>query len=207
MPKTENRLYKKKSGAFRDARRFFIIAEGEREDRYFSWFQGKNPKRLVIEIIERQGFGSAPQNMLKRLEHFLPESARLEGDQIWFVLDVDRWPREAIEELNQFVQLHQDWNIAVSNPSFEVWLYYHIGDPKQSNCRSSADFKRILPEISTGGYNVEKFAPLIEKAAKNARNADDSLAHHYPEFAISKVYRLADAMLVFLKLPFEGKVR
>ncbi len=82
MPKTENRAYKKRGDTFRDARRFFIIAEGEREDGYFSWFQDKNPKRLIVEIIERQGFGSAPQNMFKRLDHFLPESARLEGDQM-----------------------------------------------------------------------------------------------------------------------------
>lgn len=140
--------------------------------------------------------------MLKRLEHFLPESARLEGDQIWFVLDVDRWPREAIEELIQFTNDQRDWHIAISNPCFEVWLYYHIDDPRRSNCQTPADFKRILPEISVGGYNVEKFAPLIEGAAQNARNSDPSPNHYYPEFAISKVYRLADAMLQFLRNVF-----
>lgn len=198
MPKTENRAYKKSDGVFRDARRFFIVAEGEREDRYFSWFQGKNPKRLIVNIIQREGIGSAPQNMLKRLERFLPESARLEGDQVWFVLDVDRWPRKAVEELSQLVENQKDWSIAISNPCFEVWLYYHVGDPHQSSCQTPADFKRILPEIVSGGYNVEKFAPLIETAAENARNSDPAPKQIYPDFAVSKVYRLADGMLRFL---------
>ncbi len=115
---------------------------------------------------------------------------------------MDRWPREAIEELQQFVQQQKDWYIAISNPSFEVWLYYHIGDPRQSGCRTPADFKHVLPKIVSGGYNVDKFAPLIESAAQNAHNADPFPEHHYPEFAVSKVYRLADAMMQFLKNAF-----
>lgn len=198
MPKTENRDYKKSVGKHRDARCFFIVAEGEREDVYFSWFERRS-KRIRIEMIPRKSVSSAPKNMLTRLQKFLPENAKQPGDQIWFVLDVDRWKRESIDELRDLCSTYDGWEVAISNPCFEVWLYFHFDDPRKANANSAKDFKRLLGSLHTSGYAVEHFAPKISEAARNARQDDPTPTHDYPDqWATTKVYRLAEEMLKFL---------
>ncbi|MCB0522316.1 MAG: RloB domain-containing protein [Lewinellaceae bacterium] len=198
MPRTENRSYKKSTGKHRDARCFFIIAEGEREEDYFLWFEQKS-KRIRVEIIEREGKASAPKHMLGRLQKFLPENAVQPGDQIWFVLDVDRWERESIEELRSLCTDYPGWATAISNPCFEVWLLFHFNDKISGKATASKEFKQLLHEVTPGGYSIVKFAPKIESAAANARDADPTPEHDYPDTpATTKVYRLADEMLKFL---------
>lgn len=143
--------------------------------------------------------GSAPKNMLARLHKFLPENSMESGDQIWFVLDVDRWKRESIEDLRNLCAGYQGWGIAISNPCFEVWLYFHKGDPRQIEAKNPKDFKRLLDTLHPSGYSVEDFTPLISIAAIGARQADPTPDHDYPDqWATTKVYHLADEMLKFL---------
>ncbi len=52
-------------------------------------------------------------------------------DKIWFVIDTDRWNEgNKIGLLKTFVQEKKEsyngWFVAQSNPSFEIWLYYHF---------------------------------------------------------------------------------
>ena len=198
MPKTENRAYKKSTGKHRDARCFFIVAEGEREEDYFLWFE-KLSKRIRVEIIAREGKASAPKHMLTRLQKFLPENAVQPGDQIWFVLDVDHWQRKSIEELRSLCAVYESWNIAISNPCFEVWLLFHLDRPIPPNIHKAKEFKQLLGEATSGGYQVERFTPLIEKARISARNADLTPDHDYPDqVGITKVYFLADELVQFL---------
>lgn len=198
MPKTENRIYKKSTGKHRDARCFFIVAEGEREEDYFLWFEKKS-KRIKVEIIPREGKASAPKHMLGRLQKFLPENAVQPGDQIWFVLDVDRWKRESIEDLRSLCKDYNGWAVAVSNPCFEVWLYFHIGDASVASGKTSGDFKKLLHESVPGGYKVEQFTPKIETASTNAKAADPAPDHNYPDkTGTTKVYQLAEELVQFL---------
>ncbi len=198
MPKTENRTYKKSTGKHRDARCFFIIAEGEREEDYFLWFEQKS-KRIRVQIIEREGKASAPKHMLYRLHKFLPENAVQPGDQIWFVLDVDQWKRESIEELRTLCADYEGWATAISNPCFEVWLLFHLNIATPSNIAKSKDIKQLLNDSIPGGYKVETFAPQIVSATTHAKAADLTPDHNYPDLiGTTKVYQLAEEMLKFL---------
>lgn len=69
MPKRNtNRAYKR-GEPHRDMRLFVIVAEGEREDEYFSWFDQRN-SRIRVQIVPREGHASAPNHFIKRLETF-----------------------------------------------------------------------------------------------------------------------------------------
>lgn len=198
MAKTDNRLYKKSTGKHRDARCFFIVAEGEREENYFLWFEQKS-KRIRVEIIAKEGKASAPKHMLARLQKFLPENAIQPGDQIWFVLDVDRWKRESIDELQTLCSDYEGWATAISNPCFEVWLIFHLNTPIPDNIVKSKEFKQLLHSLTHGGYKVEHFAPKIQLAALNSSKADITAPHDYPDqIGTTKVYLLAEEMLKFL---------
>lgn len=111
-----NRSYKK-GAPHRDARLFVIVAEGEREDAYFSWFNEKN-QRIKVSIIPREQDKSAPNFFLQRVEKFIEDGgwSPTENDMLWCVLDVDRWSREEIEGLRTICEQHENWNLAISNP-------------------------------------------------------------------------------------------
>lgn len=77
---------------------------------------------------------------------------------VWFVIDTDTWEREGkIALLRDFcksnndhfpkeydeVKPYQAWNVAQSNPCFEIWLYYHIYSDLPSTDEASRHLQRV----------------------------------------------------------------
>lgn len=191
-----NRNYKK-GAPHRDSRLFIIVAEGEREDEYFSYFNGKN-QRIQIKIVPREEHASAPNHFLSRLLKFQQNGLwnPKDNDVLWFVLDVDLWKREHIQELITACENDKTWHIAISNPCFEVWLLYHILETLED---IEGNFKNELhlksQNIGFKGYNPHLFCPLIESALQNAKNNDTSATHDFPTPRQTKVYLLAEQLL------------
>ena len=48
-----------------------------------------------------------------------------QNDEVWFVIDTDEWGNKIIS-LKDDCNTKQSWNVAQSNPCFEIWLYYHF---------------------------------------------------------------------------------
>lgn len=196
MPK-KNRSYKKGT-PFRDARLFVIIAEGEREDTYFRWFNARN-SRINIHIIERDENASAPKLFIGRLNKAQEEDkySPQADDQVWFVCDVDRW-RDQIEELRIDCEQVPNWNIAVSNPCFEIWLHLHSGDiqfPEDTTC---GNLKTRLTQSLLGHYDPEIYCLQVDHATTRARNADNTPDSFFPDKMRTKLYKLAESMLTVL---------
>lgn len=106
----------------RDYSLFAIACEGtEREPEYFRPFNGID--RIKVDIIENEPGhrDSAPKKVLERLKLYVEEVGLSEkdNDTLWCVIDVDRWPREQIEELADFCNQSPYMNLLISNPCFE----------------------------------------------------------------------------------------
>ena len=43
-----------------------------------------------------------------------------DGDSLWCVIDVDRWPQEQIEEVHAFCTQKDNWHLVISNPCIEI---------------------------------------------------------------------------------------
>jgi hypothetical protein len=196
MPKL-NRSYSKRA-PYRDARLFVIIAEGIREENYFKWFNAKN-SRIQVLIIEQEDNRSAPRLLIERLHAAEKEGKYVPNanDHVWFVCDVDRW-RAQIEELRVDCQQNVNWNVAVSNPCFEVWLHFHSGPLDLKGRLSCQMLKRRLPNSRVGAYETERYGSVIEEAALNARNSDPTPDSFFPDYLQSKIYKLAESMLAVL---------
>ncbi len=195
MPKL-NRAYKK-GGPHRDARLFVIVAEGEREDKYFKHFNAIN-QRVQIQLIEREAGASAPKHFTSRLEKAeqAGDYSASVGDQIWFVCDIDRW-RDQLHELIAECEQRDNWHIAISNPCFEVWLHCHAG-PLEAGSFSCRDLKGMLPQTALGGFDTKSYCPEIEKAIGFAQQADSMPDSYLPEPMQTKVYKLAKEMCQLL---------
>jgi hypothetical protein len=196
MSRNKNREYKK-GKPHRDFRKFIIVAEGEREDDYFSFFK-KLSLRIDIRIVAREGGKSAAKYFLDRLAVYDYQYGIEPEDYVWFVLDVDRWPKSEIHNLFDACQNAPNYNMGMSNPCFEVWLCYHFLKTLPADLNTAKRLKAHLPTIVKGGYNRDLFASLIATATRHSSTADNNKDNYYPDLGTTKLYNLSSQLLHFL---------
>ena len=204
----KNRSYKK-GEPFRDARKFILICEGERESNYFNFFDKKSQKLIIKTIapLDEYHGESAPNHLKNRASEYIEKYGWDEDfeDQLWFILDVDSWKRKSIEELYHLTQVTSNWFLAISNQCFEVWLYYHKSKRKVFP-NNSAHMKQLLNQQVKGGYNLEVYAPNIAIATDNAERIDNHKEGHFPDIGVTKLYLLGKEIVSLLQYE-DGKLK
>ena len=190
----------------RDYSLFAIATEGtEREPDYFRLYDGID--RIKVDIIEPETSddeeasekrkASSPSKVLEKVKAYISKNqlSAEDGDSLWCVIDVDRWPQKQIEELNSFCAQKDNWHLVISNPSIEIWLLYHKRtDLTDLGIQTANDAKQALDKIEKGGYYYIKYLPLMLDAIENARNADSNPDGYMPELLQTKVYQLGCAL-------------
>lgn len=153
----------------RDAHKIYIVCEGKgTEPAYFSFFEGLSSNLQVITIPPDEG--TDPLKLMERAEHILIGEDRIyaldykHGDTVWFVIDTDSWEKEgkitplrvfcsqqneAIPQILDEVKSYNAWNVAQSNPCFEIWLYYHFYNtkPQEEDVSKYASFKEYVNSV------------------------------------------------------------
>lgn len=168
----------------RDPTIFYIAAEGEKtEVQYFEQLQGKiNDSRVKVKVVKREnGSHSAPRHVLSSLlDHKSRERIR-STDQLWIVIDRDRWDES---QLNSVAQEASDnnINIAFSNPCFEVWLLFHFketndingiytGPPKKKpKEKIVCILKNEIGSFNPSKINIDNFFKDTTTAINNAKS-------------------------------------
>ena len=198
----------------RDYSLFAIATEGtEREPDYFRLFDGID--RIKVDIIEPETSddedasekrkASSPSKVLEKVKAYITENqlSADDGDSLWCVIDVDRWPQEQIEELHAFCAQKDNWHLVISNPCIEIWLLYHKrADLSDLGIQTAKDAKLALDRIEKGGYYYIKYLPLMLDAIENAQQADSNPDGYMPKLLQTKVYQLGRALYERM-----GKVR
>jgi hypothetical protein len=190
----------------RDYKLFAIACEGEkREPEYFKVFRFLS-KKIAVDVIEdivseEEALSinpnkSAPKWVLDRAIKYIEKEGLNDEDQLWFVMDIDRWSEPQLREIASYCDQFPNWHIVLSNPCFEVWLYFHkkatINMSTSNNC---GDFKNEISTFEKGGYHPLKFISHLPKAITNAKNADNDKKHFLPNLKVSKVYQLGEAVI------------
>ena len=135
--------------------------------------------------------------MLEKVKAYISKNqlSAEDGDSLWCVIDIDRWPQKQIEELHSFCAQKDNWHLVISNPSIEIWLLYHKRtDLTDLGIQTANDAKQALDKIEKGGYYYIKYLPLMLDAIENARNADSNPDGYMPELLQTKVYQLGCAL-------------
>lgn len=202
MKRGYKRLVEKK----RDYRLFAIACEGSvRERDYFECFEVLS-SRISVDLIadvDEDGnvvvsHNSSPDHVLQRTQVYANNTDLIEGDQMWIVVDVDRWPEEQLSILAQECY-SRGWNLAISNPCFEVWLCYHMEEdiPDEGEIKESAYFKNHLSLLTVEGYSPEVYSPLAFNAIEVAKAKDTNPGMRIPPYKVTHVYRLMEQMKNF----------
>lgn len=199
MPKPIKFTYEKKP-AFRDASFFIIVCEGQsREPEYFRFFDGMSP-RVKIVPVECVNGNSSPKDLIApALEKEKELDANSEHDRVWFVIDTDRW-RAQIHDLRHECGDHPRWQVAQSNPCFEVWLYLHAMSqlPDLDHPDRCNNWKPHIPKVIKGGFDPTRHPISIETAITNAKtiNSEDGYS---PNVGSTQLWRLAEELLPLIK--------
>src|ERR1700743_2745410 len=110
MPLSKRRSYEKKS-PFRSSSLFVIVCEGEkREPQYFEFFDGLS-SRIKVKIIPSVDGKSSPSHLLTNAIFELDKIQFVEDDELWFVIDLDKWTSQ-IHQLQNECKGKANWHIA-----------------------------------------------------------------------------------------------
>jgi hypothetical protein len=172
-----NRLFTRREPT-RDAKSLYIFCEGKkREFQYFRYFQGLD-SRINLVIYPLKGdednsptglYDLAAQCLLKSGDNPDPQFELLAEDEVWFVIDTDTWGQK-VEQLRVKCAGHKNWQLAQSNPCFEVWLYFHLFEEPANLQWADAchSWKEFLSAKIPGGFNSSKHPIYIAQAIDNA---------------------------------------
>jgi hypothetical protein len=194
---------------FKNAKKIYIFCEGERREiDYFKFFQGFASNIDIIPIPNDNG-KSDPVKLKEKAELCIDNNSVMLSkelsDEIWFVIDTDRWNEgNKIAALKSFVEeknkSYNGWFVAQSNPSFEIWLYYHFHSekPKDEDVIAFASFKEFVAIKIKGGFDSRSMPLEIQHATLNAEKNFES-ENGQPKIYSTEIFNLAKQIINFTK--------
>lgn len=168
------------SGVVRDANLIVIASEDKYAVRqYFDFFHST---KIQFEVLETNDGRSSPEHVLARLDGYMKLHEIGEGDEFWLVCDCDHWI--ASGHIDNLVRVTQECRqkgikVALSNPSFELWLLLHFAEfPRDNNLSTAVAEERIRAAVGaydkTKVYNLEITHQRVQAAIKRSSENFDS---------------------------------
>ncbi|KAF0245178.1 MAG: hypothetical protein FD167_3563 [bacterium] len=183
----------------RDTKLIIIATEGScTEKQYFEIF--KNLK-LQIKIIAtpKEDTKSAPKYVLERLNSFKQTYQLNKEDELWLMIDVDRWTPESLSQVcSECYQ--KGYLLAISNPCFEMWLYLHFLDLDTTVTNITCNDIENNLRSHLGSYNksnldIESYKLHIPDAIKRARDLDSNPNERWPSLLGTRVYKIVEKFI------------
>jgi hypothetical protein len=206
--------YIKNDGSF-DPSLFIIISGGTvREKNYFASFKLKNREnnesifpRIQIEFIceNDEGIGGFNVNQLvdqgievkKKYDETKSDDLK---DNIYLVTDVDEFREQLINRKDDCIQ--NDLKLIISNPCFEIWLYYSYFQDKpidfkipEKASKISESFKTYVGEKKEGGIDPRKAPFEILSGTNSSKNHFSSDDDGIPHLFSTNMFELAKEIL------------
>lgn len=193
----------------RDIRKLFVIvSEGEKTEKtYFDDLAADdrfNHPSVHVETI--QPVDSSPDHVLARLTEFNDEYELGVDDELWLVIDRDRWKVPMLQRVTQQA-IQKRFYVADSNPCFELWLLLHhrslddYCDKKKEELRQNRPVgsrKRLEKELvdiccsySKSRLKTSHYLPYVHTAISNAEESDLRPGDRWLNQIGSRVYLLA----------------
>lgn len=194
----------------------FILSGGEeREKNYFKPLKSDNQIHNVkIAFRSQKGQGLKPYELLTIASDFVKNKKFItedgicynieEGDIIYLIQDVDEFEAE----LKKYLKANYDksklqW--IISNPCFEIWLFYHYhNEPsvlKECSNKSTRDRSNWLKEnlnvIIPGGVKTTKAFLSSDVAIINSRT-NYSEQDNFPEIFSTQMHIVAEKVIISL---------
>ena len=183
---------------------YLIVCEGEQtEPNYFNGLRKKINEKygskvdILIPNIEIKGTGENTTALVKYTDKFVNYSNKRYG-QVWVVFDKDDYSDEQFDKAIKTC----DYNVAWSNPNFELWLFISKDNVLQELSREFQ--KKGLGNYTKNDTNIFEKVTSEERlhtAIKNCEymeelNKDGQASRKNP---MTKVYKIIDGLKEYLE--------
>ena len=198
----------------RDSRKIYIYCEGnKREFDYFRFFCGLSSNVNIIPIPSKDG-KTDPEKLMEAAQEEFGINSDVspkytldvsQHDNVWFVIDTDLWGSK-ITDLRNFCKSqnagldNETWYVSQSNPSFEIWLYYHkfSEKPVKNDGDKYSSIKEFVDAQIPGGFDSRKHPAMIEAAIQNAKATYEE-ENQVLKLYSTEVFKLGQVILPFVK--------
>ncbi len=187
------------SGVLRDASLVVIASEDTYAVRiYFALFQ---PRRVQFRVLPTEVGRSAPQHIVERLDAFRAEFHLDDNDRLWYCGDTDHWVTgNHLPNLLQVLQhcAQAGYQVALSNPCFELWLLLHFSilPPNMTTSQAVCD----ALSAAAGGYSKDRgchapiTAEMVQAAIERATQLDMG-TESIPATPTTRIYLILEALI------------
>lgn len=200
-----------------DSKLIIIAAEGEFTEKIYFEALRKHTRnsRVHIKILERDEenrHNSSPEYVLGQLTQYKLENPIEQDDELWLVIDKDKWTAKSIRAVAQRCAQDSSYHLALSNPCFELWLILHIIDAslesdeekvkmlKNRKEKKNADpylkrkLRALLGSYSESNYDADQLVVQIAEAITRAETLDKNKKARWPQGLGTHVYKLAKSI-------------
>lgn len=179
------REIERKSGRRKRNSIVYLICEGsETEIRYFKQFRSRGCR---IDIIPISSQYKAADKLVQKVKSTMGTSPYYpdEGDMVWCVFDRDDNTNEMLAKAKQ-TAIREGYQIAFSNPSFEVWFLFHFCNQttEVENCEAAIRLLRQKGRLEQYEKNkdvYDQLKPFQDKAIERAKNRSNALEREHIE--------------------------
>ncbi len=190
---------------FRDSRLIIIATEGKLTEKQYFESECFHSHRVHVQILPTIDTKSAPIYVYRRLKEYIGEIELQFEDQIWLMVDVDRWTNKQLSYVcSQPIKGKRKVMLAISNPSFELWLYLHIGEwvnGSISSKKMEKALKEILGSYNKANLNIDVFKKGITSAISRAKTLDKSPNNRWPSNPGTHVYKVVEEIFKLMPQP------
>lgn len=198
----------------KSARLVVIAAEGRMtENIYFEAMKASLCASDVhVEVLHRDSNESSPEHVLEQIRGFMSEYNIADDDQLWIVVDKDKWKDRMLSSVAQHCMKNSNLRFCVSNPCFELWLLLHLEDVTrydEEQMEALARNRKITSQHTwlkkrmkelTGHYHESDYdatalLPHVHSAIERAGRLDTSPSDRWPQGVGTRVYLLAKSII------------
>lgn len=197
-----------------------IVIASEGKDTEWIYFKAlakeyTNP-RVHVHILERseaEQNNSSPEHVLKQLNDYKEQYALEADDELWLVIDKDRWTEAMLSRVATECAQDEYMHMALSNPCIELWLLLHLVDAtslspeeqqqwlenRRTSRRTDPYLKmRLRQEMGSyheAAYGAQMLITHVEEAIERARALDKNPNDRWPQTLGTRVYLLAESVM------------
>lgn len=165
-----------------------------------------------MEVLKRDSTDSGPEIVLKQLKDFGKEYLLDDDDELWMVIDKDRWNIKTLSHVARQCKQSKYLRFAMSNPCFELWLLLHLEDieamstdelealkynkrvSKRGDTWLKARVRHRMGSYHEASYDTDKLLPHVGTARDRAERLDVNKTQRWPISIGTHVYRLIDSI-------------
>lgn len=205
----QRKSFERKEGV-KSARLVVIAAEGRKtENIYFDAMKHHLcASGVYVVVLRRSSNTSNPEAVYAQIREFMNKYLIEEDDQLWVVVDKDRWKDKMLSNIAQHCSQNDNLYFCVSNPCFELWLLLHLedvvtyDDKKMNELRMNKKvnssetwlknyLKQLMGHYRESDYDADSLLRFINDAIARAEHLDSAPKDRWPQDIGTRVYLLA----------------